>query len=157
MADQNHSDLLNRLLVRIYRGVLQYAVECWPWSAAAESNGVEPPEQRAIEKMAARQQQSIARLVELLSKRRATVDFGVYPDNSELHYVSLDYLIGKLVADEERLVTELEAAQKGLEAIPRRPGLSPICWPPRKSTSPSSVTWRRKPRHALLLELPTKV
>ncbi len=118
MADQNHSDSLNRLLVRIYRGLLQYAVECWPWSAAAEANGVEPPEQRAIEKMAARQQQSIARLVELLSKRRAAVDFGVYPDNSELHYVSLDYLIGKLVAEEERLVTEVEAAQKGLAGDP---------------------------------------
>src|SRR5580704_8310412 len=118
MADQNHSDLLNRLLVRIYRGVLQYAVECWPWSAAADANGVESPEQRAIEKMAARQQQLIARLVELLSKRRAAVDFGVYPDNSELHYVSLDYLIGKLIADEERLVAELEAAQKGLQSDP---------------------------------------
>jgi Arc/MetJ-type ribon-helix-helix transcriptional regulator len=118
MADQNHSDLLNRLLVRIYRGVLQYAVECWPWSAAADANGIEPPEQRAIEKMAARQQQLIARLVELLSKRRAAVDFGAYPDYSELHYVSLDYLIGKIIADEERLVAELEAAQTGLQNDP---------------------------------------
>jgi hypothetical protein len=118
MADQNHSDLLNRLLVRIYRGVMQYAVECWPWSAAADANGVEPPEQRAIEKMAARQQQFIGRLVGLLSKRRAAVDFGVYPDNSELHYVSLDYMIGKLIADEERLVAELESAQKGLQGDP---------------------------------------
>jgi hypothetical protein len=118
MADQNHSDLLNRLLVRIYRGPLQYAVDCWPWSAAADAKGVEPPEQRAIEKMATRQQQFIARLVELLSRRRAVVDFGVYPDYSELHYVSLDYLIGKLIADEQRLVAELEAAQTGLKDDP---------------------------------------
>src|SRR5258707_2909167 len=118
MADENHSDLLNRLLVRAYRGLLQYAVDCWPWSAAADANGVEPPEQRAIEKMAARQRQFIARLVNLLSKRRAAVDFGAYPDYSELHYVSLDYLIGKLVADEQRLVAELEAAQKGLHDDP---------------------------------------
>jgi Arc/MetJ-type ribon-helix-helix transcriptional regulator len=68
--------------------------------------------------MAARQRQFIARLVDLLSKRRAAVDFGVYPDYSEFHYVSLDYLIGKLVVDEERLVAELEAAQKGLEDDP---------------------------------------
>jgi hypothetical protein len=118
MADQNHSDLLNRLLVRIYRGPLQYAVECWPWSAAADATGAEPPEQRAIEKVAARQRQFIARLVELLSKRRATIDFGVYPDYSQLHYVSLDYLIGKLIADEERLVAELVAAQTGLRDDP---------------------------------------
>jgi hypothetical protein len=119
MADQNHSDLVNRLLVRIYRGILQYSVECWPWSAAADANGVEPPEQRAIEKMAGRQRQFIARLVELLSKRRATVDFGTYPDNSELHYVSLDYLIGNLIADEDRLVAELDSAQKGLHDDPQ--------------------------------------
>src|SRR5258708_35384707 len=104
MADENHSDLLNRLLVRAYRGLLQYAVDCWPWSAAADANGVEPPEQRAIEKMAARQQQFIARLVDLLSKRPAAIDFGVYPDYSELHYVSLYYLIGNFTVDHQRLV-----------------------------------------------------
>src|SRR5262249_7090243 len=114
MADENHSDSLNRLLVDLYRGLLMYAVECWPWSSAADAGGAEPPEQRAIESMAARRQQGVSRLVELLSRRRATVDFGVYPDNSHLHYVSIDFLVGKLIADQERLVAELEAARKGL-------------------------------------------
>ena len=118
MADENHSDLLNRLLVHLYRGLLMYAVECWPWSSAAEDEGVEPPEQRAIETMAARRQQGLARLVDVLSRRRAAVDFGVYPDNSHLHYVSVDFLIGKLITDQERLIAELEAAKKGLTGDP---------------------------------------
>jgi len=115
MADQNDSDVLNRVLVRVYRGLLQYAVDCWPWTAASEFQQNGSTEQKALEQMAARQRSFIARLVDLLSRRGQIVDFGSYPDNSELHYVALDYLLRKLVADEERLVVELESARTALE------------------------------------------
>jgi hypothetical protein len=101
MADLKSSDALNRLVVRLYRSLLQYAAD----TAAAEST-----EQRAIEKVAVRQQAFIARLVDLISRHGDVVDFGSYPDNSELHYVSLDYLLGKLIADEQGLIAELQAA-----------------------------------------------
>lgn len=100
------SDLLNDLLVRIYRGLLQYSVECWPWTDAEES-----AEKRAVERMAAAQQQHIRHVVDLLTERGVVVDFGNYPDNSELHYVSLDYLLRRLVADEQQIVGALESAQ----------------------------------------------
>lgn len=109
MADQNSqdtSDILNRLLVRIYRGLLQYSVECWPWTDADES-----AEKRAVERMAAAQQAEVGRIVDLLNERGVAIDFGSYPDNSELHYVSLDYLVAKLVEDEAEIVAELEASR----------------------------------------------
>jgi hypothetical protein len=110
MADQNQNDVLNRLVARVYRCLLQYTMECWPWTTATETPGIEPPEQKAVDQMAARQRDFIARLVGVLTQRGEYVDFGNYPDFSEMHYVSLDYLLVKLAADEKKLVSELEAA-----------------------------------------------
>ena len=84
----------------------------------AESPDGKSPEQKAIEQMAARQQEFVGRLVELLSRRGAVVDFGNYGDCSELHYVALDYLLGKLVGDEERIVSHLEAARTAIHNDP---------------------------------------
>ena len=114
MADQTANDILNHLVGRVYRSLLQYSVECWPWTTLTETVGSAAPEQQALEQMAARQKSFVARLVELLTDRGENVDFGGFPDNSELHYVSLDFLLGKLVADEQQLVAELEAALGGL-------------------------------------------
>jgi hypothetical protein len=110
MVDLKSSDVLNRLLARLYRSLLQYAVDCWPWTTAADTAVIESTEQRSIEQIAVRQRAFVARLVDLISRRGDVVDFGSYPDNSELHYVSLDYLLGKLIADEQGLVAELQAA-----------------------------------------------
>ena len=114
MADSNTGEILNRLMARLYRGLLQYAIDCWPWTSASESDGAELPEQKAIEQMAARQKEFVARLVDLIIERGESPDFGTYPDNSELHYVALDYLLGKLVADEQDLIAEFEAARPEL-------------------------------------------
>ena len=123
MANQNHSDVLNHVLARVYRCLLQYAQECWPWTTATETPGVEPPEQKAVEQMSARQRDFVARLVDLLLRRGAAVDFGSFPDFSEMHYVSLDYLLGKLIADEQKLISELEAAHTTLESDATARGL----------------------------------
>ena len=123
MADQNQNDVLNRIVARVYRCLLQYTMECWPWTTATETPGREPPEQKTVEQMAARQRDFIARLVDVLTQRGASVDFGNYPDFSEMHYVSLDYLLGKLMADEQKLVSELEAAIPALKGDARAAGL----------------------------------
>src|SRR5262249_7438581 len=65
-----------------------------------------------------RQQEFVGRLVALLQQRGQYVDFGTYPDNSELHYVSLAYLLGKLIADEEKLVAVLEQARAAIHDDP---------------------------------------
>src|SRR5262245_26083689 len=105
MADQPANETLNHLASRAYRGLLQYAVECWPWTDASTA-----AEQQAIEQLAARQQSFVGRLVNLLSERGEAIDLGNFPDYSELHYVSVDFLVQKLIADEQGLVAELESA-----------------------------------------------
>lgn len=114
MAEQNHSDVLNGLLVRLYRSLLQYGVECCSaWTSDAEAH-----EQQALEEMAARQRESVARLVDLLTSRGLVVDFDNYPDYSELHYVSLKFLLGKLIAEQQQVIAALEA---GLAALGQDP------------------------------------
>ncbi len=115
MADQNHNAVLNRVASRVYRSLMQYAMECWPWSDAAETPGIELPEEKAVKQMAARQRDFVARIAAVLTERGEIVDLGNYPDFSEMHYVSLDYLLGKLVDDEQRLISDLQAAQKALQ------------------------------------------
>lgn len=116
MADSNSSDVLNGVLARLNRSLMQYAVDCWPWSRATDTAALETPEQKSIEQMTLRQQQFVARLVELVMRRGDVVDFGAFPDNSELHYVALEYLLGKLSADEEELVGVLQSALSSLDS-----------------------------------------
>jgi hypothetical protein len=118
MAEQTANEILSHVLRRVHRSLLQYSVECWPWTTLSEAAGSAAPEQQAVDQIAARQRTFIGRLVELLTSRGEVVDFGNYPDNSELHYVSLDFLLGKLIADEQHLVGDLEAAQGGLHHDP---------------------------------------
>ena len=115
MADSNPGDMLNRVLARLYRSLLQYAVDCWPWTSATDTAASEMPEQRVIEEMTARQQEFVARLADLITRRGDVVDFGSFRDNSELNYVSLDYLLGKLIADEQGLIAELQVALPALQ------------------------------------------
>jgi len=110
MSEQNHSDVLNGLLVRLYRSLLQYGVECCSaWTSDAQAH-----EQQALEEMAARQRESVGQLVELLTARGLAIDFGNFADYSELHYVSLKFLLGKLIDDQQQVIAALEA---GLAAL----------------------------------------
>ncbi len=116
MADSNASDVLNGVLGRLNRSLMQYAVDCWPWSQATDTAALETPEQKSIEQMTLRQQQFVADLVDLIMQRGGAVDLGTFDDHSELHYVALDYLLGKLIADEQELVAELQSALSSLDS-----------------------------------------
>ena len=109
MADQDSVDLLNGLLARLGRGLVQYAVDCWPWT-----NGADDAELHALEQIAKRQHHFVARIVDLISQRGGVPDFGVFADLSDLNYVSLDYLLGKVIADEQGLAAQVETAQAAL-------------------------------------------
>jgi hypothetical protein len=123
MTDSNSSDVLNSVLARLYRSLMQYAVDCWPWSTATDTEAAELPEQKVIEQMTLRQQEFVARLADLVMHCGGAVDLGTFPDNSELHYVSIDYLLGKLIADEQELVIEIQTAGAGLGHDPEAAAL----------------------------------
>jgi hypothetical protein len=113
MPENVANEILNDLLVRAYRSLLQYTGECWPWAGADDS-----VEQQAVCEMAAAQKECVARMVELLQSRDWAINFGNYPDFSALHYVSLDFLLGRLVADEEDLLGLIESARDGVAGDP---------------------------------------
>jgi len=98
--------LINSLLVDIHRSLLQYSAEAWPWTAEADEAVREQ-----LLTLAKQQEQSVENMVNFLRSRKHLVDFGVYPqDYTSLHFVSLDYFLGRLKSSQEGLVQEIEAA-----------------------------------------------
>jgi len=58
-----------------------------------------------------RQHFGAERLAELLVERRAVIEIGNYPwDGSSLHYVTLDFVKPKLLADEQSILQQLNQA-----------------------------------------------
>jgi hypothetical protein len=106
MPASEHNRELKRLLVDLGRSLLQYVGECWPWTDSAEEEI-----HHTIDRLVSRQKREIGRLGVLLSHRERVVDFGTYPtEYTDLHFLSLDYLLGELVAGENDLVRDLERA-----------------------------------------------
>lgn len=110
MPDQSSNSALNDLLILVYRSLLQYTMECWPWSDDGETG-----EQQAIDALAGEQKALVERLAELLDHRGVMVDLGTYPDWSELHYVSLDSLLARLIQDEEAMLAAIERLRPALQ------------------------------------------
>lgn len=104
MHDPLQNERLNDLVVRMFRSLLQYTNECWPWGGIDEV-----AEQKIIADLAARQQQEVQRLVELLQDRNERVESGTYPTEfGDLHYVALEYLMHMLLNDENGIIAALE-------------------------------------------------
>jgi hypothetical protein len=104
MADSN--DALNRILVRLYRSLLQYMGESWPWTGVDEER-----EQQVIEQLVREQKAQVATLVDLLNERGHAIDFGQYPDNSEYHYVALDFVLERIIRDEQAVLAAVQQAK----------------------------------------------
>jgi hypothetical protein len=97
------NELLNQVLIVMGRSLLQYSAEAWPWtgdgSAAARST---------VEGLVGEQSSRIGQLADLLDARRFTVDFGVFPDHTDLHYLSLEYFLPHLIQNQRSVVREIE-------------------------------------------------
>lgn len=106
MADIQHNARLNGFVISIGRSLLQYADECGPWSGLSD---VET--QAVFHRLAALQRQEVAAITELLDQREWTVDFGGFPtDYTDLHFMSLEYLLTRIVAGEQAVIADLEEA-----------------------------------------------
>lgn len=104
MAVITHDAKLNNLLVDLGRSLLQYAVESSPWSRHATLGNT-------LVDLAAIQQGHVGRLAELLVSRAWPVEFGGYPtDYTDLHFLSVEYFLPRLAADQAAIVAELDEA-----------------------------------------------
>jgi len=99
------NDVLNGVLILLRRSLLQYAAEAWPWTGS----GAEGP-RAEIDRLIAAQAERVRQLADLLDSRRWTIDFGAYPDFTDLHYLSLNFVLPHLVENERTIVRELELA-----------------------------------------------
>ena len=98
-------EILNRALRELTSCFLQYAGECWPWtSAGADGDKLRGAVMQCVE----RQRQSIALIAESLASRQPRVEFGKYSaEFTDLHYVSLGFLLKRLVESQKKLVESL--------------------------------------------------
>ena len=100
---------LNRLLIDLGRSLLQYVGESWPWTAYGEEDV-----RAEFEQLVERQAQCVGGIIELLDDRTWPIDFGIYPpEYTDLHFLSLEFLLRQLVVNADELV----AVVKGVQAV----------------------------------------
>lgn len=105
--------ILNDVLIALHRSLLQYIRDAWPWTDAASEPLKDP-----LEKEAASQAETVEGLTDLLRERGYSVAFGTYPDFSNLNYVSIDFLLKRVVKNQERVVAACLAAESLLADHP---------------------------------------
>ena len=87
---------------------LQYAGDCWPWSSSG-ADGTKL--QAVVGQCVARQRQSIERIAEYLAARQSRVEYGHFSaDFTDLHYVSLHFLLKHLISSQALIVESLNRA-----------------------------------------------
>lgn len=102
MALSTDLEILNRVLRELSSCFLQYAGECWPWtSAGAEGSKLRDSVMRCVE----RQRQSVGLIAEHLAAHQDRVEYGKFSaEFTDLHYVSLTFLLKRLVESQKKLV-----------------------------------------------------
>lgn len=105
---------LNEVLIAMSRSLLQYAGEAWPWVSSTEDDVAEQ-----LLALVRQQHTQIERLGALLAQRVHFFDHGTYPtDYTDLQYLSLSYLLKRLIRDQEAVLAELRSAAKDCEGDP---------------------------------------
>lgn len=100
---------LNSLYVPLHRSLLQYVGECWPWSDEGSDDGASA---RAVLSHAVKiQRKSADELANHLEAVDWVVDHGSYPTAyTDLHYVSLTYLLKQVAISENEIIKAFDAA-----------------------------------------------
>ena len=109
MARIQHNAKLNQLVVDLGRSLLQFVGEVSPWTPANAAAARD-----AVARLVSQQQRDVTRLTDLLVARGCPIDFGMYPadftEKTNLHFLSLKFLLPRIIASQEALVAELDEA-----------------------------------------------
>lgn len=97
--------LLQDVIRRESRSLLQYVREAFPWASPAEQSAL-----AQLEGMIEEERQGAAALGKLLQRRRLPPPYlGAYPmDFPNINYVSLDFLVPLLLQHQRRAIGDLE-------------------------------------------------
>lgn len=105
---------LNRVLIDLGRCVLQYVGESWPYTSSEEADA-----KAEFEQLVERQSRCVGRITALLDERTWPIDFGIYPpEYTDLHFLSLEFLLTQLVVNADELVRQIEGTLKIVEDDP---------------------------------------
>jgi len=108
-------DLLHRLFGRMYRSLLQYVGESWPWSPAQK----ETAEHAFLHELLAAQMVDVRDLADFLVAHRVPLFPDQYPVKfTDLQYLSLEHLVREVLADQQELLGDLDAGAKALATFP---------------------------------------
>lgn len=108
MALSTDLEILNRVLRDLSGCFLQYTAEIWPWTSLG-ADGAKL--KSVVDACVARQRQSIHLLSEYLAPRQTRIEFGQFSANfTDLHYVSLRFLLKQLVSSQTLIVELLNRA-----------------------------------------------
>ena len=108
MALSTDLEIFNRALRDLSGCFLQYVGEIWPWTSAG-ADGAKL--KTVVDACLARQRQSIGSLSEYLAPRQSRIEFGSFSAAfTDLHYVSLQFLLKQLIASESQIVESLNRA-----------------------------------------------
>jgi bacterioferritin (cytochrome b1) len=114
MADPRNIEILNRLLTLEYHSLPAYLAGTSPW--------VKQGEERAAATLAhivADQQELAGRIARLIIKRDGQPSLGGFPmEFTDLHMLSLDFLIQECIRWEQRSIAEIEACIAQLKNDP---------------------------------------
>ena len=102
----NCNDALGRLFATLSRSLLQYLDEAEPWTEARQVAARE-----SLKQVAASQRRSIARLADLVVRRHVLPESASFPSGfAALHYLALDFLMDRLIADQIGVVAAIDEA-----------------------------------------------
>jgi hypothetical protein len=110
MPDQHCNRTLNEGLVIVYRSLPMYLGHAAPWVAYGDERA-----QQVLDRIVADQKAFVHRLSALLDERRHTTDLGEFPMNfTDLHDLSLTFLVKRLISYQKRDIEALESCARRL-------------------------------------------
>lgn len=107
-------DRLNDAFVTLCCSLLQYVGENSPWAATTDQASIEK-----LNAVVARQKAQIQRFADFLVNRYGFVPHGTYPvEFTDLQYLSLAYLVKKMIIDQQQVLEIVEDDRKNLDNDP---------------------------------------
>lgn len=105
MSAATTSETLNQILATIYRSLPIYLTSAVPWTSDASSSVA-----KTIRGIADEQQALVNRLADAVLKNGSVPELGNFPiDYTGLHDLSVRYMLGELVREQERTVSAIES------------------------------------------------
>ncbi len=111
MNDKPTFSLIESIFRRESQSLLQYIRDSFPWTPRGEQDVL-----AQVHQMADEQRAEAATLAQFLARKRHTGPYsGSYPTSfTTINYAALDYVLPRLVADEQRGVAQLEKDLAGV-------------------------------------------